>query len=431
MRSDPPDPPTPATVVDLQPARLVVLALLRWIWLIVSVCVATFLITAGITEEEPESAVAVARLGLTDEVVWPFYDAARDRVEILVTSDDFETRIEETIGAELAGIGVEVPINQAYIELVVEAETVSTATAGRDAAVEEVTAASLATRRVKLDQELSELAMDLAASEELIATLETQIDDVISRQVVIGLLLVDDPADPELRTEDRLLDSVRSRLITQRDGHVRTSQDLERDIDEVERAQASLQPEVELLRFSEAPSSDDSGFGPAAAATGLALIATSLAVVMWDRERGRIRHRWYLEGPLGLPVIGSLRVGESAGQAAAVDRLMTVVGSDAERIGIVAAGEVAAATVIADLVPVMTGTESGAESASGVAATSFVDLDSEYVDDDQVRSLTRGCDAIVMVCGSRQRVHQLRAVARRIRGAGGPLVGAILAAPES
>ncbi len=54
------------------------------------------------------------RIGLTNQVVWPFYDAARDRLEIQLTEPGFDTEVEEAIGGELTELTMVVPANQAY-----------------------------------------------------------------------------------------------------------------------------------------------------------------------------------------------------------------------------------------------------------------------------------------------------------------------------
>ncbi|MEM7140171.1 MAG: hypothetical protein AAF548_04000 [Actinomycetota bacterium] len=407
---------------DLQPLGLIGRAMLRFAAPIVLVgLVAGAIVYVGLDDDDGDAATAVARLGLTDEVVWPFYDAARDRLELAVTADGFAAAVSDAVGESVGPISLEIPNNQAFVELVVEADDIDAAIAGRSAAIEMLTTSSLDSGRARLEAERDLLAVDLAAAEELVLTLETEADEIIAQQVANAIAQVDDPTAADLLTEEGRLDSRLSRVLTERDSQVRTVQTLVRDLDQVEREIANVGPEIEVLRLTDEASSDSAPVVPALAAGALAAAAAALLAVIWDRERGRARDDWYVQEAVGAPVLGRVvdLDGDLSGIAAATDRILAAANGSEGAVGVVGVGPLAAGPVRAALDDEL-GDDPGA-----------LDLDDEFAGDDRIRDRTRECGSIVIVCSPDHTVPTLREQAAAVRASGGNLIGAVVVVSDA
>lgn len=71
----------------------------------------------------PEN-TAVARVALTERVVWPYYDVVRERLVEEGNDPAFRARVAEDLtGGELLEIRIETPVNQAYVDVVARASS--------------------------------------------------------------------------------------------------------------------------------------------------------------------------------------------------------------------------------------------------------------------------------------------------------------------
>ena len=486
MRQNPIPTPTPSSTADadLQPMSLVLGTLSRWALPIAAVGILGAL--AALVVLKPggsDTAEATGRLGLTDEVVWPFYDAARDRVDITATSVEFLEATEAASGTDIDAIRVDIPNNQAYVDLVVEDESETEAIAALDSAVDLVIEGSISTRRARIQSDVSTLNTDLAAVTAEVTALDTNITEIVDRQVEVRQALSITPGSAALLSESAELETTRNRFTTERDSLLRYQLDLETDLAEMERLLAGVQAEVELLRRSSSTSTAGSGL-PIAIAVGIvAAGGMALLALIGDREFGKTRHPWYLAGPGQLPVIGSVRRGKDGeyhGLAASIDRLLDRLSGRVRVVGVIgdslnpdkgATGLRGARVLVdgLDLVEYRTLTiidgadddtayelaspddvelEPGQtvfqlpanpslalmeslseqiEKNSDWLDTVVVDLDGDYVDDDQLRLRTRLCDMVVVVASTKHsRVRSIRNRAARVREAGAIIIGSLL-----
>ncbi|MGI9598141.1 MAG: hypothetical protein ACR2QK_18405, partial [Acidimicrobiales bacterium] len=90
------------------------------------VAIATALVGAGafvLTTPTPPTPVATSQIGLTQQVVWPFFDTARQRAVTAVEDPAFAAEVKGRLaGAEL-DVSVDAPDNQAFIIIEVAADS--------------------------------------------------------------------------------------------------------------------------------------------------------------------------------------------------------------------------------------------------------------------------------------------------------------------
>lgn len=430
-----------------------------------------------------DTAEASGRLGLTDEVVWPFYDAARDRVDITATTPEFLVEVEAACACDIDAIRVDIPTNQAYVDLVVEDTVEADAIAGLDAAITLVTERSVTSQRLRLQADVDALTVDLVELTAEVDEIEAQRDELRTEAADIRTQLSTNPTNAALLTRLEEVTDLRSRFQTERDSVLRAQLDLETDVAAAERQLDSVQAEVELLRRSSSTSTPGSGLTIAIAVGIVAAGGMALLSLIADREFGKVRHPWYLTGPAQLPVLGTItrnKAGEYQGLAASVDRLLDRLSGKVRVVGLIgdslvpdkgATGRRGTRILVdgLDLVEYRTLTiidsadgstdydlahpdeiqlETGAtvfqlpahpslalmeslaeqiEKSSEWLDTVVIDLDADYIDDDQLRLRTRLCDMVVVVASSKtSRVRSIRNRAERVREAGGMIVGALL-----
>lgn len=485
MRQTTISPTAAATAeADLQPMGLVLGALSRWVLPIVAMgLLGAFAALVLLKPGGTDSAEATGRLGLTDEVVWPFYDAARDRVDITATAPEFLVAVEETCACDIDAIRVDIPTNQAYVDLVVEDTDEAEAIAGLDAAIVLATEQSVTTQQLRLQADVDVLVLDIADAETAVEDLTVQIDELLTEQVQNRTALITAPGDATLLRRSSELDLLRSRFVTERDSLLRDQLNLESDLAEAQRRLNGVQAEVELLRRSSSTSTPGSGLAIAIAVGVVAAGGMALLSLIADREFGKIRHPWYLSGPAQLPVLGTItrdKAGDYQGLAASVDRLLDRLSGRIRIVGVIgdsleadkgATGRRGARILVDGLDLVDFRTITIIDSADGTGDydlahpddielepgttvvqlpanpslalmdslseqidksgewldTVVIDIDPDYIDDDQLRLRTRLCDMVVVIASSKtSRVRSIRGRAERVREAGGVIVGALL-----
>lgn len=153
-----------------EPLRLI-RVLLRWSWLIILVgllAVGSVWFAFGRDSE----ARATARVSLTQEVVWPFYDVARERVRASY-DDTMRNEIADQLGLDPAEVDVtiEQPDSQAYLDVVARSTDL-----GRAVAVANATADALVASELAVSQ--GEYDAAVAAAEDVVTGLRGELGEV-------------------------------------------------------------------------------------------------------------------------------------------------------------------------------------------------------------------------------------------------------------
>jgi hypothetical protein len=126
---------------------------------------------AFVVSDEPDPA-AEARLTLTTEVYWPYYDAVRQELRAVVESAETQAGMREAAaGAAVRGTEVRLPGNQSFLDVRVAATTEEGALAALQTGVDRVLAADLEAVNHEPRQRLAALDAEVSAlGEELDAT---------------------------------------------------------------------------------------------------------------------------------------------------------------------------------------------------------------------------------------------------------------------
>lgn len=281
---------------DLAPLATVLGPLLRGWWVIVAAAVAAGLVVA-LVGGGPDEAQASARVGLTDEVRWPFYDVARDRFAVVVETPAVQEAAEAAADGPIE-LTVDQPVDQAYVDVVGVAATTSAAVAGTQAAVDaalvDVRDAALGVEQAAVER----LAADLAALDDRLATVTQDIDDLLVAEQGDGV----DAARAESSRE--ALEQERNVLARDRATTAGELREAEREL-----VAATEALDVQLVRPAAPPEDEGAAgrFGPLtlAAALGGAVLA-AIVLLVRDRRSGRVTDPWYVSDLLGVEVLAVL-----------------------------------------------------------------------------------------------------------------------------
>jgi hypothetical protein len=271
---------------------------------------------ALVARSDDAVAEAKARLGLTNRVVWPFYDAARDRqrttLELPSTQEAIDGAVEAATGQadDLIDVRIDVPVNQSYVDVVARASNADAARAAANAAADELVVAD---RQRLIARAESERAGATAALQDLdarIADYQEQLNAVVRDEAAqAAALRVAALNQVEAIERARLSAQVaRTGLESSRNAALESRAPLEAEIRRLDIELASIDPEVEVVRY-EPPTAQAVGTG--ALRSGvltalLVLIVGSAASLVWDHERGLVRDASQLKGDPVLDPIGDL-----------------------------------------------------------------------------------------------------------------------------
>ena len=289
--------------------------LLRLGWLIVIGCVLG-IVAANALTSDAKTYSATARIGLTDDVRWPFFNAAREQVAGLADGLDPAQVLGGRVDPNaFKGIDVTLPPNETFINIQATASDVETALIAADAYAEELVALDTAAPQADL-----QLASSLTQAEAEIKTLE---DTLVIMDADFKVLL-DRQAEANAsleRTRDRnpsesilteailkastadaavqIANNERSRVVQRV-----TSLEVRRDQIQLDIQAAPGTVDVALIRSAVAEDAPGSPLRTRQLLGGLtgAIVFGLLAFVL-DRSLGIIRSPAALRSATGLPVI--------------------------------------------------------------------------------------------------------------------------------
>ena len=442
--------------------------IVRRSWVLALVGLAAFLLVLTTGSSAETDARATTRIGLTNQVVWPFYDAARDRLEIQLTEPGFDTEVEEAIGGELTELTMVVPANQAYVEVTAVAEDGEMAAAAVTLAADRLVEQSVSAEEARLTSLISDLdreSADIGAEA-----------DELTRQMDANLVeqdeLLADPS-PGAVTALAQLESDYRQLELQRDGVLTEQLAVTAESADLSRQLRAVQPEAEVLRRAEvADTTTEQRPWATALLTGLAAaMVTGLIVIVLEREFGRIRTPWHAGSLARTRVFGHITVDDDGveGVAAVADHALDHLARGDRVIGITGVEDPSAEATIhlladqlavwdltvlsiekpsASIDPAADGVDAiriedlrSIEEIEGIAELIdeevkqdlvLVDLDGDYDSDDTFRLRSRICSGVIVVAiEGKTRAAPLRAAASRVRRGGETLFGVLLVQPTA
>ena len=417
---------------DLAPRDAVVAALKRGAIVVVGVGLLAGLV-AHVLSSTADDAEASARLGLTDEVVWPFYDQVRDELSVAIDEPNLRDRVSDAVGGRPFDLQVEAPIGQTYLDVVATADDRDTAIAASDAAAEAMVERSRGTEGTAQETQLESVTEELRQVDQRIEELSAAIGGSFASTLAVG-----ESTDSGASVARQQLQLQRSNWSAELDELIRERVQLDADARQLRRELESGQPDAQIVRRA-APIGDERGSvaRPFVAGLGAAGLA-AIAVLVLDRYRGRIRGRWYVESAGGVELIADLRDEDDAGAGAAelADRLEDAVlqNDDAllrgRTVGVmtVSSNRFSATEILSEALgaadPAVPATMPGFERERTVARITVVPISKELDRADRKRA--RSCAGLLIVVAEGDRVNDLRTVASRVRQLPAPLLGAVL-----
>ena len=411
---------------DLEPARLVVGSLLRRWWIIVLAtivaAVAAFVVIGGL-RDDTEGDTAVARIGLTTAIVWPFYDQATDLARTYVASSAFAEQLTADTGLPVVSVEGVVPDALAVLDVRVTSDTPEHALQLADHAAELVVAHSGDEQRALKDRDLAVLDTELADLDQRIEAFDAQVSDLSTRAADAEAALVDDPGDADLIDQAFALGQQRDTAAATLDELRRTRERTTTDRAARAAEQVNALPGTQLVRSA---SLDDPGSSRTAltlAVTLATLVAASVAVIVVDRRTGGVRSAWQLAQMCGAPDVVELTHADGTlhGEAALADVVHAALRAERRVVGVVDVSGALGAAALADLLDRQAIRASLATTADHAPASevTLVDVTAEFEGRDTPHATGRACDGIVVVVDdgtSLARASEAIAQARRAAG---------------
>ncbi len=453
---------------DVQPLGAIIRTVVRRAWLIGLIGAAVFTLVLLSSSAATSTTRATVRVGLTSEVVWPFYDATRDRLELYLTEAGFDTEIEDAIGGEIDELTMSIPANQAFVEITATAADGATAGDAATMAAQRLSERTVSTQQDRLTGEIDALRTEISDLGNQVDELNVEIQANLDQQ---DLLRGDVGAGIELA---RLGVDFRS-LELQRDSYLEEQLTLTNQLDTLNRQLASVQPEAQLLRRAELTEPDASArpWAKAILAGLAASMVSAVAVIVLERELGIVRTPWHAEAMTQTSTFGHITEGDDGptGLAATADELLEHLAQGTRVIGLAGSGDAPAEatidllarrlpdwglTVLAVEGPESKGTERNMPDSADLIRIEnlrsldelediatfiddeakqdlvLVDLDGDYETDDEFRLRSRICGGVVVIAAEgKTRAPALRSRTTRIRRAGETLLGVLLIQPET
>jgi hypothetical protein len=315
---------------DLRPAREVLRVLARYapIVLLTATLVGGVVVLVG--SITPQSHTAVSRVSLTERIVWPFYDTERERMAELAAQPKFRHQIDNALppGTEITELRLDLPVDQAYVEVVARAPDDQTAINASNIAA----AILVDESRRRID---GNALLRLQEAEERLSAIEATIKSLTERLGAGGLA----PDDLDEIRQRREAEYIRLHLFV-----------AERDRAALELDTSAIPP-VELLRDAEIIGNDPGRLSRTALLAALTAAVLAVAgAILFDARRARIRGPGHVRyGTAGaIPVI-HIDAGSVDRRGALANRILGL-GPQNEVLGIVGAAGSEPRAVIRNLV---------------------------------------------------------------------------------
>lgn len=285
--------------------------LLRWGWLIIAATVGGIAL-ATVLVNQPDSVSTTARIGLTDQVVWPFFNSTRQRV--LGLSDQLDaTVVADEFADDLISLDVSLPPGETFINVDVLARSAEAAVAIAD---------RYAMRLVELDTPevvsgpetaLADANATIVELTQAIAVHDTTYDQLLEAQAEAERLWI------QVRNEGQPTAVLAETLVARNQAEAATaaaraerdrlsrrlaSIEVERDQMELNMLAAPGGPEVTIIRSAVADPLASTPLRARQIIGGLVgAVVAALAALILDRQFGRVRTPQAVRALTGLPVV--------------------------------------------------------------------------------------------------------------------------------
>lgn len=326
----------------------------RYLWpYIAAVLVPAVLAGLGVASLSTTSSsyTAVARVALTDDVVWPFYDSVRLWTTTEIDRPVVEQAVQASVPDPGALIGVEVamPPQQAYIDVIARANTAETATAAVSEAADLLVEREAADRAAPLEADLASATTELSRIQVALELDDERLTGAIDQEAaLLAAQRSADPAELDAATRELLTAQLSSSALqSTRDGHLAERADAVAALADIELQLASPPRGLTVIDSGRLTEFPDSGRGAITTGLVVALIVSGIASVLaylFYREYGRLDSARQF-GRDGLPrALGWLTSGEEDTVTSlrlldrSIDDDLTIVGFTTSDPGI---GEVA------------------------------------------------------------------------------------------
>lgn len=308
----------PAAYGESQPIPEFLLTLVRYTPFVLLLAGLSAIAMFVVTTPDPPAPSSTAQVGLTDEVVWPFFDSARQRASTNLTSEAFSQQLTSRLNQpETFTIEVEAPESQAYLNILVTAETpVGAAVTANEAAA---LLLDLDTARLAqaTEAELNTARQTLSSSVQRAEQLQEQLDLLIPDEARALAASADAPTVSSLREQVLVLQIERSNLSQSLNEELRRQIEFRVAVDRAEAQLETVVPELEILSPAEPPDvASERSLVPVAAAAAAALVLGMAAAILWDRIRGPLSSQWHAEQVAGVPVLADVSARRNRERAA-------------------------------------------------------------------------------------------------------------------
>ena len=373
-----------------------------------------YVVVGRVSDSQIPDPTATAEIGLTDQVVWPFYDVVLSETEALALES--QPAAEGAIGDSLIEYEVSRPDNVGLIEIRVTATSEEAAREGVVAVSDAMIAEDLRVVTKQITDEIDALAASEAAS-------TVELDAVIERIEALTAQFVPNLEESTRRLLDQQLQIVNAERDSAQRLQLRAREDLQRLGVELE----TTTSQIELTNLSSTAVAQTSSRSlQLAAAVGVA-IAAALALNVLSRENGRIQNPAHVRAVMGLP---SIQFPDSPTSSVALARLLyalreesgtRMIGVSAIPTGADSAHEMSLAlkSIGEDILVTEFGFDS--DKSEGLAFSILDPFDATTID------AQMACDAVIVVVWEKNtRMWDLRRKVSQLEERGLPVRGVLL-----
>ena len=295
----------PPAYGESQPFHEFVLTLLRYVPFVLLFAATAAVAAYAFTTPATVRPTATSQIGLTTQVVWPFYDAARERAVTTLELPDFTEELATRLGVtQQFDLVVDAPDNQAFLNIEITAGNSRDAAALANGAADLLLERDRARLAAEAEAELEIAERALAASQVRSAEATLALEALVPIEAEARALSAANPAASGPREDALRAELERSALTQTRNEELRRQIALQIEVDEATTAYDVIQPELEILRRAQpiGAQGERSALPVIAAAVGALVLGLGFAIV-WDRTRGLISSRWHAEQIGGVPVL--------------------------------------------------------------------------------------------------------------------------------
>ncbi len=303
-------------------ARLALVGAVRTAPFWIAAGLLAWFVAGRLGDQQVEQPNATGELGLTDQVVWPFFDVVLSETEASALAAEDLAR--DALGADFVSYEVRRPDNIGLVEIRVTATTEEAARLGVTTVTDAIVAGDLERVTSDVQDRIEALRQAEADATEQLDGVIASIQETTAR-FVAGL--------PEATR--RSLDQELQVLEAERDSAQRTQLGAREDLQELDLERQATTSRVELSNLvSVAAPEAGSPALQLAAAVGVAL-AAALVLNVYTREQGRIQNPAHVRSVLNLP---ALDFPETPTTSVALARLLRAMNdeSDIRMIGVAA-----------------------------------------------------------------------------------------------